>query len=63
MVSRMSFATEACAGIVDTVLSSLTELKSCGVSHSVIAVHKVLINGASSNYNWEEYRGRVAKHR
>ena len=40
----MSFATEECADIVDTMLSALTELKSCGVPHSVVAVDKVVRN-------------------
>lgn len=45
LVSRMSFAIEACAGIVDAVLSALTELKSSGLSHGVVAVDKVVKNG------------------
>ncbi|MCZ6798110.1 MAG: hypothetical protein O7D36_09185 [Gammaproteobacteria bacterium] len=37
-VPCMPFATEECAGIVDTMVSALTELKSCRVWHSVVAV-------------------------
>ena len=37
-VPCMSFATEECAGIVDTMFSALTELKACRVQHSVVAV-------------------------
>ena len=36
--SCMTFATEECAGIVDTMSSALTELKSCRVRHSAVAV-------------------------
>ena len=34
VVPYVSFATEECAGIVDTMSSALTELKSCRVRHS-----------------------------
>ena len=40
----MSFATDECAGIVDTLLRALIELKSCGVPHSAVAVDKVVKN-------------------
>ena len=35
VVSHMALMTAYCAGIVDTMLSDLTELKPCGVRHSV----------------------------
>jgi hypothetical protein len=37
-VPCMTFATEECADIVDTMLSALTELKLCRVQYSAVAV-------------------------
>ena len=37
-VPCMSFATEECARIVDTMSSALSELKSCRVRYSVVEV-------------------------
>ncbi len=42
MVSHVSFATEERAGIVNTLLSALTERKTRGVPHSAATVGKVV---------------------